>query len=317
MTRRRIVDLSILAALACTAFYAVLVVYSGLEEIISGFKRVQLEGYPLIFLLSFAVYFVLAARYHYLLRTIGADTSLKDSLLVSFSGQSMFATFGRAGTIVKSYLLKKIYGHPISKTGPIVLAEQFLDLKSSVLVLLLASIWFRIFEVQLLLAAGVALTVILYCIMRHDGAFGAAKTLFARVRFLKKFTDGIDESRRSAVKLLSAKTLAVATAASFAVKMLQVAIVFLIFESMGLDIEFLESGMIYFASMLAGIITLLPGGIMVTDSSMVGLLAGRGTELSTSSVAVIITRFVTLWFTVIVGMISLKATLWVFRARFG
>ena len=82
-----------------------------------------------------------------------------------------------------------------------------------------------------------------------------------------------------------------------------------IFESVGITTNLLHSGMVYFSSMLAGTLLLLPGGIVVTDSSMVGLLLRYNIDFSSASIAVIITRFITLWFTVIIGLISLKLVL--------
>ena len=314
--KRNFVDLSVLIIIIGVAFYVVLVLFSDLPKIIESFEKVKFEYYPLIIVLNFVIYSLLAIRYNYLLGAIGIRLPIKDSFLISFSGQSMFSTFGRAGTVLKSYLIKKKYGHSISKTGPIVLVEQFLDLKSSLLILIIGLFWFQIFEVQLILIVGIILTASLYFIMINDSIFQILKKIISRIKFLKKFGDNIDESKEVTRVLLSFRNIIITTGLSFLVKIFQVLVVFLIFESLGLNLEFLKSGLIYFSSMLAGTFVLLPGGIIVTDSSMIGLLLTQGIDFSASSVAVIITRFITLWLTVIIGLISLKITIKKFDTKF-
>ena len=215
---KKIVNISIIVIAISIAFYVALVIFSDFEKIQSSFEQVELDNYPLIIFLSFIVYFILAIRYHYLLRSIGTKISFRDSLLVSFSGQSMFSTIGRAGAIVKSFLIKRKYGDNISSTGPVVIIEQFLDLKSSVLVLIVSLFWFQILEAQIITIIGIVSTLLLFLIMKNKKLFSYAKKIFSRIRFLKNFTDNIDESRESFTKLLNIKTLIISTGLSLQIK---------------------------------------------------------------------------------------------------
>ena len=49
-----------------------------------------------------------------------------------------------------------------------------------------------------------------------------------------------------------------------------------------------------------------PGGLGVTEGSFAGLLTLQGFELQATLVLAIIIRFFTLWFAVIVGLISFR-----------
>ena len=50
-----------------------------------------------------------------------------DSALLFTSGMVMAVTPGKVGEVLKSYLLKRINGTPISASAPIVLAERVTD----------------------------------------------------------------------------------------------------------------------------------------------------------------------------------------------
>jgi len=311
-----LVKKSILIIIVSVAFYVILVILSDLEKITSGFEHVKWDYYPLIFLLNFVIYFIIAVRYHLFLRELGIKISIKYSILVSFSGQSMFSTFGRAGTLIKSYLLKKKFQCSISSTAPIIIIEQFLDLKSTIIILIISLIWFEVFEAQIVTGLAIIITILLYLVIRNKVVFSLIKKIFSKIKYLNNYVDNIDESRQSLLKLLSFKIMAVTFSLSLIIKTLQVVVVFLIFDSLGLSIDFLLSGIIYFTSMLVGTFVLLPGGIIVTDSSMLSLLLSNNVDLATGSTTVIITRFVTLWFTVIVGLIALKINTKIFNIKF-
>ena len=310
-----LVKKSILIIIVSVAFYVILVILSDLEKIISGFEHVKWDYYPLIFLLSFVIYFIIAVRYHLFLRKLGIKISIKYSILVSFSGQSMFS-IGRAGTLIKSYLLKKKFQCSISSTAPIIIIEQFLDLKSTIIILIISLIWFEVFEAQIVTGLAIIITILFYLVIRNKVVFSLIKKIFSKIKYLNNYVDNIDESRQSLLKLLSFKIIAVTFGLSLIIKTLQVVVVFLIFDSLGLSIDFLLSGIIYFTSILVGTFVLLPGGIIVTDSSMLSLLLSNNVDLATASTTVIITRFVTLWFMVIVGLIALKINTKIFNIKF-
>ena len=59
-------------------------------------------------------------------------------------------------------------------------------------------------------------------------------------------------------------------------------------------------------SVLIGFLSLIPGGIVVTETGMIGLLLKNGVEFSIASLTVLIIRAITLWFPMMVGFIALK-----------
>ena len=52
--------------------------------------------------------------------------------------------------------------------------------------------------------------------------------------------------------------------------------------------------------------SMIPGGLGITEGSLASLISSQGIDFSTALVLVIIIRFFTLWFAVITGFIALK-----------
>src|SRR5690606_24533469 len=64
---------------------------------------------------------------------------------------------------------------------------------------------------------------------------------------------------------------------------------------------------IYAATTIAGALSFLPGGLLVTEASMALLLvqAGSGVDQATAAAATILTRLATLWFAVGIGLVAM------------
>ena len=62
----------------------------------------------------------------------------------------------------------------------------------------------------------------------------------------------------------------------------------------------------YTSSLILGAVSFLPGGIGVTEGTLVGLFSLQNIDISTAVVLVVFIRIFILWYSVIVGFISLK-----------
>jgi uncharacterized protein (TIRG00374 family) len=65
---------------------------------------------------------------------------------------------------------------------------------------------------------------------------------------------------------------------------------------------------IYATSALLGAISLVPGGIGITEGTLVGLLTLEGIGVSTALILSVMIRIFILWYPVCLGLLSLKFT---------
>ncbi len=82
------------------------------------------------------------------------------------------------------------------------------------------------------------------------------------------------------------------------------AFVFLL-NALQLHVPFLEAFAAYPLAMLAGAASMLPGGVGSTEAAIVVQLQWHGVPLATALLAAVVVRFGTMWFSVLLGLVSL------------
>jgi len=85
--------------------------------------------------------------------------------------------------------------------------------------------------------------------------------------------------------------------------------VYIGFLAFNVDLGYLLTSQIYFTSLGYGILSLIPGGIGVTEGMADYLLVKQGLDLSIASSLIIFTRLTTLWFATIIGVIFTRYAL--------
>jgi uncharacterized protein (TIRG00374 family) len=77
----------------------------------------------------------------------------------------------------------------------------------------------------------------------------------------------------------------------------------------GTDVPIGLATLIYAVTTIAGALSFLPGGLLVTEATMTLFLveASRGVDQPTAVAATILTRLATLWVAVVLGLLALTA----------
>src|SRR5216684_9033899 len=82
---------------------------------------------PIILELTLFNYLCRFFKWQYYLKRLKLPVPWVKSLLIFISGLSMAITPGKVGELLKSYLLKRSTGEPVSRTSPIIMAERLTD----------------------------------------------------------------------------------------------------------------------------------------------------------------------------------------------
>lgn len=301
-------DKVILLILAFVIFYVALFFYADVEKILNNLSNIKWNYYPIIFLIVFSYSLISGFRYHILLKKIGVKTTIKDSIIISIAGQSLLITPGGVGSLIKSYLIKKKFGNSIASTSSTIFVERWLELVSITSLVLVMLIWVNMIESQIVFFLGIIIIVFSFLVIRNTKIFSIISLIFSKIKFAKKFLLAIDESKKSFSPLLNIKTLSSTFGLTLITKILNLFVVFFIFSSVGLNFSIFLSGQIYYTSVLAGTLTLIPGGIVVTDASMLGLILKNNVDIATASLVIILTRFITMWLGTLIGVVVLKTS---------
>jgi glycosyltransferase 2 family protein len=246
-------------------------------------------------------------KWQYYLRRLDINIPWLTSLLIFLSGLSMAITPGKVGELLKSYLLKRETGAPISYTSPVIVAERLTDGIAMVILASLGLVLYRFGWGLLLLLLVVVLAGILLIQNRRLSlkllGFGE------RVPFLTRISHLIRAFYESAYTLLQWRPLLFAVGIGVISWSGECAALYLVFIGLGIPPDlslFISATFILAVSSLIGSLSGLPGGLGTADGSMLGLTRLLVSSSATiAGAATLLIRFCTLWFGLGLGVIAL------------
>ena len=298
---RRLVAVTVVAA-ALYALFAALGDYRALRATLSGFAWWTL---PLALGLVLAGYGLRALRWRLYLRRLGVDSPMGESALVFLSGFAMGVTPGKMGEVVKAYYLRERRGTPYETSIPAVVAERANDMLA-VAALLGVGLLFVPSRVGLVLGAlaigGVLLGLL---VLRSQRLAGWLLGLLARPARLAGLSRRLGEMHGNLRPLLGGRVLAETTLLGFAGWALEAWAMYALAWGFGIPLSWGACAFVFSAGSIAGVLSLLPGGLGVTEGGMVALLALLGVALTPATALTLAIRLCTLWFGVLVGVVAI------------
>ena len=288
---------------AAAVIYLLLTIYADYETVLKAFENFDWIFFPVILLLSYLNYLTRFIKWDYYLRLLKVKIKRFDSFQIFMSGLVMSVTPGKFGELLKSYMVKQISGEPISRTAPIVLVERITDFVS---LLLIALVGMSVYGIGGLLIIGTSVVFfLLIVILTNKKITKWTLNFLSRFKFLRKYVSNILTAYESANIMLQPSPLFKMTLLSFVSWFFECFGFYLILIKFKVQISVLWASFVYAFSTILGSITMLPGGLGVTDGSLTFLLVDGGISINTAVAATFIIRAATLWFAVLVGIFSL------------
>jgi uncharacterized protein (TIRG00374 family) len=272
-----------------------------------------LRRFPLGYLLwNYALRFV---KWHMYLHRLRIAIAFADSLGIFLCGLSMAITPGKAGELLKSVLLRRRAGTPLTTSAPVVLAERLTDGLAMMGLAATGLILYRQAVPPIL-----ALLVVFLAIISMSQA------PFVRTRFvpwlqthprLRQRADEIGRLYASARLLLAPGPLITAVCIGLVSWSGECLAFYLVLHGLGIGTGWtvlVQAAFVLAVSTLVGSASLSPGGLGSAEASSAALLvAVTHTQLTNAVAATLLIRVCTLWFGVCVGLVSL----WAYRRRLG
>jgi len=234
---------------------------------------------------------------------LGATVSRGDSALMFTAGMVMAVTPGKIGEVLKSYLLRRINQTPISISAPIVVAERMTD---GIAMLLLMGVGLTLYPPAApLFWALVGATVLGIVLIQSTKTVNWMLSLVAHTRFAQPLQNAYQSSRT----LLGWGLLSSITLISVVSWFFECIAFMYVLEGLGITpslVVLQQSTFIFAASTLFGLVSLLPGGLGVSEASSTGLLVWMiPMSTAAAAAATMLIRFGTLWFGVLLGVVAL------------
>jgi len=291
--------------------YLSFMVYADYEKVLSSFSNFNWYLLPILLALSFGNYISRFFKWEYYLKIIDIKLHILDSLSIFMSGLIMSVTPGKLGEVLKSYLVKQVNGTSISKTAPIVFAERTTDFLS-LTIMALAGAYFYDYGKDIIILIGVIILSGLI-IISNKKLFYKIISIFSNISFISNHIVKIRTAYESSSKLLSLTPLLLMTLLSIISWGFECFGYYIILTNFEIQIDFLWAFFSYSFATIVGALSMLPGGLGVTEGSLTLMLVQKGLSGHSAFAATFIVRAVTLWFAVLVGAISVLF----YQKRFG
>ena len=293
--------------IASVGLYGVFLFFSDFNIISEQISNFKYEFLPLILLLVSISWTPLLVRWQILLKKNDINIPIKKSFLLFLCGMSMSITPGHVGELIKSQLMKTIYNIPRTKTAPIIFVEKFYDLTGAIIASIIGIIILGMDTSLILISVSILIVIIFLIYYRPIFEFILKRV--TKTKFFSKYSENLSDS----YEIVRNSTTPQISSISFGLSVLywiiiSVAVHFILL-SFGIEsISVLKTISIYSSSVIIGAISFIPGGLGITEGSLIGLFSLEGIDVSLALILSVMIRILTMWYSVSIGFICLKFT---------
>ena len=293
--------------IASVGLYGVFLFFSDFNIISKQISNFKYEFLPLILLLVSISWTPLLVRWQILLKKNNINIPIKKSFLLFLGGMSMSITPGHVGELIKSQLIKTIYNIPRTKTAPIIFVEKFYDLTGAIIASIIGIIILGMDASLILISVSILIVIIFLIYYRPIFEFILKRV--TKTKFFSKYSENISDS----YEIVRNSTTPQISSISFGLSILywiiiSVAVHFILLAFGIESISILKTISIYSSSVIIGAISFIPGGLGITEGSLIGLFSLEGIDISLALILSVMIRILTMWYSVSIGFICLKFT---------
>jgi len=290
-------------------FYVAFAIYYDANQFIENLEKVNLYFIIPILLCFLTSILVKSLRQLLFLKHLGIKIPIKQNTIIYLAGLSMLITPAGLGEMIKSHFLLKKYDQPVSKTLPLVIVERYHDALAILSIIIIFSIitWITFLTIPILII-GILLLVPLI-VVRNRKLFQMFQKVIHKVKMFQNLENHSLEFNKSLVSFTSKKIFFSGWVVGIAAWSFDGLGIYLCFQAFELDFDFFTTSVLGLASILFGALTLIPGGVGVTEVSFVALLSTYGIESSISSSLALFFRLQSIWFVTCIGIVATKFAL--------
>ena len=254
-------------------------------------------------LLNYAIRF---CRWQLYLRERRIELATPLSLRIFLAGLALSVTPGKMGELLKAYLVRAQTGAPVTRTGPVVVAERLTDLTALLVLVFAGCLVYRTGFATV--AASGAVTVLLFLALASPPAAHLVLGVVERLPRLRRFGEKLEHALEGMRSLLRPSLVFQATALGTCAWFAECLGFALVCRGFGLEVELAYTTFVYAFATIVGALVLLPGGLGGTEVTMVLMLVQAGAGKEHAAAATLLTRGATLWFAVFLGAAVLLAS---------
>jgi uncharacterized protein (TIRG00374 family) len=288
------------------ALYLSAVVASGAGESRAAMARF---GWPIVIggtAMASVAYLVRFARWHWIIRRLGARVSPLFNLRVYLAGLALTSSPAKVGETLRSALLLA-RGVPLSGSLGAFLADRGADVigMAALGALAAAVAGQRATVLEAICVALFSLSVAVAWAVRRGWLARLPRLFGASTSRLQAFVAAALRPAASWAAVWSVRSCVAFSACAVIAYGLQALVFAAYVQALGADLDAARGVMIFATAMLLGAASMIPGGLGATEAALVYQLSQVGVPLADAVAAAIAIRLSTLWFAMLLGILCL------------
>ena len=303
MARSYITWLIIVTA-AAVPLYLGFIIYASWDEVISAISGFALPLLLPILFLNLAAHGVRALRWNCFLNHLEVDVSHREGLLLYFAGLSMLLTPALLSGAVRVWLIKVKEGTGVSRTLPIIMAERLTDLLGLMVLAMIGILSFGFGFITI--GSTLVVMVIVVMLLRRPHLIRRGMAHFHRRWPDSKLLQALDSAFESSYTLLNPRLFVITAILSLISWSLTWVAFYLVMQGFEVELAAATTCFVFAFPTILGLVSQVPGGLGAEEGGIVALLHEyKQVALGTATAVALVYRLATLWFSVMVGLVSL------------
>ena len=292
-------------ALAFLVFVALLF-YGDVQEIAHLLQNFEWRLLPVILALTTFNYFLRGVRFRYYLGQVGvSNITLWTSLRVFIGGFSLSLTPGKLGEFIRLLWLKNIANADPARTAPTIIVDRVIDGLAMAILASIGALAYPQLWPLVAVVFGILMTGVVIIQIRPLALW--ILQLGEKLPFVSRMMHHLRALYESTYELLRLKSFLVGLGIGLIVWAAQGVAFYFVLLGLGaapsLNLMLLAIFTLSIGAILGGLSS-LPGGLGATEASMTAILQAVGLTQGIAATATLVIRFFTLWFGVILGMLT-------------
>lgn len=281
-------------------FYVTYILYAGHDALFSAMASLQVTDWLIILGYSLSNYLFRFVRWQIYLAKFENKVPVLTSFAYYIAGFSLTTTPGKAGETIRSLYLHQ---HKVRFSASLAafFTERFLDVVVVACLALLSLLQF--IEYQSAIISAIIILLLLVALFAYGNTHYLIEKLlpYIKFHFLSRLLNYLSLFLSHTKKLFGFSLLTSGLMLGTIAWILQgMAFVFLL-QHFNIELSIWVAIGIYAASLLAGAISFIPGGVGTTEAAMAFLLITVGVDKQIALIIPVIARIASLWFAVTLG----------------
>lgn len=329
--KNRIVKRIIWFLVAVVLAYAAYLIVTDTRENFQALKNFPWKHLPVILAAVLMNFLIRWVKWEWYRRAAGVKAPLLGSFLVYFSGFSMSISPGRVGELIKPFMYKEYFGQKMRRTIPLVFCERISDLLGMVILTVITASAFAqgvtasgvtlrqtapgqagwsVALIQGFLALTVLCMIVLVWVARQKRLVYNILFGFSSRPALAGPSGKLRKLYYATYPLLTPRNLLVTSGLAAVSWSFECLALLMILQGVGADQVTLAQATFVFcmATIFGGFLFFMPGGLGGFEGSMLAMLTMLGLATPLANASMVIIRFSTLFFSVLLGFLFILLT---------